>query len=60
MESPWENLLLGLLALLILFWMRPGVKAAIERSENSPSDWPGVIVPLLAVAMFVLFLISMV
>lgn len=60
MESPWENLLLGLLALLILFWMRPGVKAAIERSKNSPSDWPGLIVPLLAVAMFVLFLISMV
>lgn len=60
MLSPWENLMLGALALLLLFWMRPGVKAALERSKQSPSDWPSVIVPMLMVVMFVLFLIAMV
>ncbi|MCQ8116030.1 hypothetical protein [Methylomonas rosea] len=60
MLSTWENLILGALALLLLFWMQPGIKAALARSKQTPSDWPSVIVPLLMVVMFVLFLIAMV
>ncbi|WGS86297.1 MULTISPECIES: hypothetical protein [Methylomonas] len=60
MLSTWENLLIGALALLILFWMQPGIKAALARSRQAPSDWGGLIVPLVMVVMFVLFLIAMV
>lgn len=60
MLSTWENVILGALALLLLFWMRPGIKAALARSKQAPSDWPSVVVPILMVVMFVLFLIAMV
>jgi hypothetical protein len=56
----WEQILLGVLALLVLFWMGPGVKAALERSRDAPRDWQGVLIPLGLVLIFVLFLISMV
>ena len=60
MLTTWESLLLGAMALLLLFWMQPGIKAALARSRQSPSDWPSLIVPMLMVVMFVLFLIAMV
>ena len=60
MLGTWENLILGALALLLLFWMQPGLKAAMARSKQSPSDWQGVLLPLGLVVMFVLFLIAMV
>lgn len=60
MQSTWENLILGALALLLLLWMTPGVKAAVARSQQIPPDWPSVLLPLALVAMFVLFLIAMV
>ena len=58
--STWENIFLGALALLVIFWMRPGIKAALEKSKTAQSDWPGLLIPLALVALFVLFLISMV
>jgi hypothetical protein len=58
--STWENLLLGALALLVIFWMSPGIKAALQRSKTAKSDWPGLLIPLALVVLFVLFLISMV
>jgi len=60
MLSNWENLILGALALLLLFWMQPGLKAAMARSKQTPSDWPSLVLPLGIVVMFVLFLIAMV
>lgn len=60
MLSNWESLTLGALALLLLFWMRPGIKAAQERSRKTPSDWQSLLLPLGLVVMFVLFLIAMV
>ncbi|MDX9741698.1 MAG: hypothetical protein RBT81_11045 [Gammaproteobacteria bacterium] len=56
----WEQILLGVLALLVLFWMGPGVKSAMERSREAPRDWRGVLIPVGMVVLFVLFLISMV
>jgi|APLak6261674355_1056100.scaffolds.fasta_scaffold00357_9 hypothetical protein len=60
MLGTWESLILGALALLLLFWMQPGIKAALARSKQAPSDWPSVLLPLGLVVMFVLFLIAMV
>jgi hypothetical protein len=58
--STWENVLLGALALLVIFWVKPGIKAALEKSKTAKADWPGVLVPLALVALFIMFLIAMV
>lgn len=55
-----ENLLLSLLAILLVFWMLPGTKAALQRSKQQPADWPSVLMPLAWVALLVFFLIAMV
>ena len=56
----WEILLGGLVAVLLILWFRPGVKAALERSRTAKKDWPAVLVPLGLVVLFVLLLIQMV
>ncbi|MEQ1558302.1 MAG: hypothetical protein ABL933_05105 [Methyloglobulus sp.] len=58
--STWENVLLGALALLVIFWMKPGIKASIEKSKTAQADWPGALIPLALVVVFVLVLIAMV
>lgn len=58
--STWENLLLGALAVIVVFWMKPGIKVALERSKTAQADWPGVLVPLVLVVVFVFILIAMV
>ena len=56
--STWENVLLGAVALLVIFWMQPGIKAALEKSKTAKSDWPSSLIPLVVVVLFVIFLIS--
>lgn len=58
--TSWENLLLGALALLFIFWMSPGIKAALAKSKKAESDWPAVLWPLGLVVLFVLVLIVVV
>ena len=59
--STWEMLLLGVLVVLVLFWIGPGVKATLERSRQAESrDWAGFIWPIVLVVLFVLLLIRMV
>ncbi len=58
--SLWENLLLGVMVLGIIFWMRPGIKASLQISKNAESDWMAVLVPVGFVVMFIVFLIAMV
>ncbi len=58
--SSWENLLLGVLALLIIFWMRPGIKASLEQSRKASADWKAVLMPLGLVVLFVIFLMVVV
>jgi NADH:ubiquinone oxidoreductase subunit 6 (subunit J) len=55
----WEQLVVGALAILVLFLFRPGIKATIERSKNAEEKHWGTLA-LLAVALiaFVIFLIS--
>jgi hypothetical protein len=54
----WEQLVLGALAILVLFLFGPGIKATIERSKNAEEKHWGT-VALLAVVLiaFVVFLI---
>lgn len=58
--SSWESLLLGVMVILIIFWMRPGIKASIEQSKSADSDWGSVLLPLGLVVMFVIFLVAMI
>lgn len=58
--STLETIVIGAFAVLLLFWMQPGLKAAMARSRQTPADWQSLILPLGLVVMFVLFLIVMV
>ncbi|MDS4028298.1 MAG: hypothetical protein RKO25_15100 [Candidatus Contendobacter sp.] len=54
----WEILLGGVMAVLVILWFRPGIKATIERSRAAKKDWPAALIPLGLVALFVLLLIQ--
>lgn len=56
----WENLILGIIVLMAVFWMQAGAKSAFQRSKQVPADWGSVVLPLGLVVMFVIFLIMMV
>jgi hypothetical protein len=56
----WEKLLLGVLALLVILWVFPGIKALMAQAQDAPRDWPSLIFPLLAVIVFVILLIFLV
>lgn len=58
--SVGEQLLLGALALLAIFWMGPGIKASLMLSKNAKADWPGFLWPMAFVLLVVLLLIGMV
>lgn len=58
MAAWWEILLGGALALLVIWWFRPGLQAARERSRNAKKDWPAVLIPLALVVGFVWLLIQ--
>lgn len=54
------KILLGVGALLLILWFRPGLKAAFEQSRQAKErDWRGVLIPLLLVVLFVILLIKM-
>lgn len=53
----WEQLALGAVALLVVFWFRPGIKAALKQSEQAEKDWAGILLPIAAVVLFIFFLI---
>ena len=54
----WEKLIIGVFALLILFWFFPGIKPMLEKSKDAPKDWAGVLIPIGLVVLFIIFLIS--
>ena len=53
----WESILLGAMALGLVFWMGPGIKATLQQSKEAPKDWGGALIPIGAVVLFVIFLI---
>lgn len=63
MESleTWEKLLIGALAVLLIFLLRPGLREAFRQSKEARErDWIGLLVPLIIVVLFVVLLIMMV
>jgi len=54
----WEQLALGAVALLVIFWFKPGVGAALKQSEEAQKDWPALLLPIVAVILFVVFLVA--
>ncbi len=58
--STWEAVMYGVLALLVILWFRPGIKASMARSQQAEKDWPAVLVPIALVVLFVVFLVAMV
>ncbi|MBV1951286.1 MAG: hypothetical protein KUG64_03705 [Cycloclasticus sp.] len=54
----WEQLALGAVALLVIFWFRPGIKAALKQSEEADKDWPAILLPIAGVVLFVIFLVA--
>ncbi len=56
----WEKILVGGLAVLLVFLFRPGIKAALQQSrEAETKDWKGLLIPIGAVVLFVILLIAM-
>ena len=54
-------IILGAVALGVLFWFGPGVKTMLEQSRKAENkDWSGVLVPIIIVVIFVFLLIKMV
>ena len=56
----FEKILVGAIAVLVLLWFRPGIKASLEQSRQAEKDWKGALIPLAIVVLFVLLLINLV
>ncbi len=57
----WQQAVLALVVVLVLWWTLPGVKAALEKGRRADRrDWRGVVLPVGAVVIFVLLLIALV
>jgi len=55
----WEQLLLGVMGLGIVFWLFPGIKATMEKSKNAEEKhWGTILLLAAAVIAFVIFLVS--
>jgi len=61
MEAPelWEKLLIGVLAVGVIFLFRPGIKATWARSKEAKKDWAGFLLPIGAMVLFIMLLIYM-
>jgi hypothetical protein len=56
----WEQLLLGALGLGVFFLFRPGIRQAMEKSQQAENkDWQGVLFPIGLVVLFVIVLIML-
>lgn len=54
----WEQVLLGIAALVLVLVFWPGARAAMEQSRKAQErDWTGVLLPVGLVVLFVIVLI---
>ncbi len=58
--STWEQVLLGIAAVVILFLFWPGAKKMLEQSQQAENpDWQGALLPIGVVVLFVIVLIAL-
>ena len=54
----FEQVLVGILAIGVLFLFWPGAKAAMKKSREAENpDWTSALVPIGIVVLFVIFLV---
>ena len=54
----WEQVLAGIIGLLVIFFFFPGIRNMIDKSKDAPTDWTGLAIPLIDVIVFVFILIA--
>ena len=52
----WEQVLIGVMALLVVLWVFPGLKPMLKKSEEAHKDWTGLLIPIALVVAFVILL----
>lgn len=58
--SVWEQALIAMAIVAVIFFFGPGAKKAIEDSRKVENpDWQGALLPIGIVVLFVILLISM-
>ena len=56
--ATWENVLLGIGAIVIVMLFWPGARAALEMSRNAENpDWKGALIPIGVVILFIILLV---
>jgi hypothetical protein len=56
--ATWEQVLVGIGGLLLVFFFWPGAKAAMEKSRQAENpDWGSVLIPITAVVIFIVILV---
>ena len=55
----WEQLLLGVGGLALVFFLWPGIKQTMEQSREAEKDWSGLLIPIGCVVLFVMALIAL-
>lgn len=58
--STLEMVLVGALVLVVVLWVGRGIGPLMRESREAPKDWPGLLLPLGAVILFVVVLMLMV
>lgn len=58
--ATWELIALGAIGLVVLLLFIPGLRRLSEESRKAEKDWPGFLLPIGAVILFVVLLIMMV
>ena len=54
----WEQVLLGIGAVVLVFLFWPGVKVAMQKSREAENpDWQGALFPIVIVVLFIVLLI---
>jgi uncharacterized membrane protein YhiD involved in acid resistance len=57
----WEQALIAVVTVLVMLWVRPELKVALEQSRQAQhKDWQSLLLPLGLVILFVLLLIALV
>ncbi len=56
----WEQVVVGALALGVVFFFLPGIKESLRQSREAKSrDWAGALFPIGLVVLFVILLIAL-